>query len=84
MCKFTPLGFETVEMMMDSQYDNGVNLPRWGLKRVSSSFLPSPRACKFTPLGFETRDLLDGNHRIDSVNLPRWGLKRKPTDRRKI
>ena len=33
MCKFTPLGFETLGAFMDLLIDiSSVNLPRWGLK----------------------------------------------------
>ena len=32
----------------------GVNLPRWGLKRLVEPALRKWNKCKFTPLGFET------------------------------
>jgi len=31
-CKFTPLGFETIDFMHDETNIVCVNLPRWGLK----------------------------------------------------
>ena len=33
MCKFTPLGFETITCYRACFPIYGVNLPRWGLKR---------------------------------------------------
>ena len=55
LCKFTPLGFETVYIIALSIPLQRVNLPRWGLKLCLSvrknMFLC---LCKFTPLGFET------------------------------
>ena len=59
LCKFTPLGFETVYGSVFYGLPCGVNLPRWGLKplipRPSSGMTAS---CKFTPLGFETNQIL--------------------------
>ena len=60
---------------MNSNRDQGVNLPRWGLKRTNFKKGGQSMTCKFTPLGFET---FPGMRQIDaelSVNLPRWGLK---------
>ena len=32
-CKFTPLGFETRDLLDGNHRIDSVNLPRWGLKR---------------------------------------------------
>ena len=54
----------------------GVNLPRWGLKRLTFLFMGSrSNLCKFTPLGFETFLEKDTKIIVGRVNLPRWGLK---------
>ena len=55
MCKFTPLGFETLKEINALRELRGVNLPRWGLKLPLAIVLKMfAMACKFTPLGFET------------------------------
>ena len=33
MCKFTPLGFETLKTARIDKVHQSVNLPRWGLKQ---------------------------------------------------
>ena len=58
VCKFTPLGFETLLDVDTRRTSDCVNLPRWGLKPKLSALSPASFAvCKFTPLGFETLPL---------------------------
>ena len=56
LCKFTPLGFETLlKFSISASILFGVNLPRWGLKPEQGGIsLQHEVGCKFTPLGFET------------------------------
>ena len=55
--------------------DEGVNLPRWGLKLLLKKSKALKIWCKFTPLGFETFFFNNKKFTFKSVNLPRWGLK---------
>ena len=43
MCKFTPLGFETVCAKANKGEKNRVSLPRWGLK-LHAAFMPIRRS----------------------------------------
>ena len=52
--KFTPLGFETLKKQIRLNFENCVNLPRWGLKHRNIDDNVANSARKFTPLGFET------------------------------
>ena len=55
LCKFTPLGFETIHKGFLYIFHYGVNLPRWGLKLLLDLLASWAKfTCKFTPLGFET------------------------------
>ena len=54
MRKFTPLGFETRDVVKRHLFSVGVNLPRWGLKHRNIDDNVANSARKFTPLGFET------------------------------
>ena len=53
-CKFTPLGFETICIVLIDEVIISVNLPRWGLKLYKPKPAKGFLGCKFTPLGFET------------------------------
>ena len=54
LCKFTPLGFETIHSELRKDLEKSVNLPRWGLKQNYLEYYELILRCKFTPLGFET------------------------------
>ena len=54
LCKFTPLGFETLGQLSIGYKVLRVNLPRWGLKLMKKILSAFAILCKFTPLGFET------------------------------
>ena len=57
LCKFTPLGFETLNVTIRNIKALSVNLPRWGLKHTDTKKCQKCKECKFTPLGFETNKM---------------------------
>ena len=76
MCKFTPLGFETLFESNGFYYVDGVNLPRWGLKQIPVRIPHSHPTCVNLPRwGLKLGVVNDGIVGDQSVNLPRWGLK---------
>ena len=76
LCKFTPLGFETLSARDKFKFAYGVNLPRWGLKPISSIFSLIGYPCVNLPRwGLkQSRSIKSSRSRL-CVNLPRWGLK---------